>query len=113
MNKATRHLLTRARKLRQNLSAFADLISAPASGSVTLPANGRFAFVAVGAKVAGTPIADLVGPSNRSIASPAMADGEALVLDNAERATVVTVHAGFDLYVTDKLNTMFKICGGV
>lgn len=113
MSFLTTYRLNRARKRRQDWAAFASLIKTPASGTVTLPANGHFAFIATADCPSGTSVASLSGASSKSISSPAMVAGQALNLDYAERGTVVTVHANFAMYAKDGLSVPHKICGGV
>lgn len=112
MNRASLYLLTRDQKRRRDRTSFDALVDGPASGAVTLPANGRFAFVATADCEAGTPVATITGPTTYDIESREMVAGESLVVDALELGTVVTVHQGFDLYVLDGLNVGNKICEG-
>ena len=101
----------KARKKRQNISAFRSLLETPAVGSVTLPANARLAFRSVAGAIAGTTAATLTGTSTRTIHSPALAAGEFVTLDYAERDTVVTPASGFDVLIDIGLGKFQKIGG--
>ena len=102
---------TKNRKKRQNVTAFKALLATPATGSVTLPANARLAFRSVSGAVAGTTAATLVGTSNRTIQTPALAAGEFVTLDYAERDTVVIPSSGFDVLLDIGLGRFQKIGG--
>lgn len=112
MNPTARYQLTRDQKRRRDRTSFDALVKTPASGAVTLPANGRFAFVATADCEAGVPVASVAGPTNYDIKSREMTAGQSLVVDRLELGTVVTVDAGFDMYVLDGLSTGSKICEG-
>lgn len=102
-------IIAKIRKQRQDVSAFKGLMAAPASDAITLPANARIAFRSIDGSSAGTTAATLVGPSVRTIKTPALAAGEFALLDFAERGTVVTPEAGFEILLDTGLGKFVKI----
>jgi hypothetical protein len=96
---------------RQNVAAFAALLSAPATGSVVIPADGMFAIVTPAAHVAGNALT-VVGPLNRTIGVPAMAAGEQRLIGKLERGSTVTLAAWADLHLDTGLGTYRKIRRG-
>lgn len=97
------------RRRRQNVKKFASLLTTPASGVVTLPANARLALSPRANVLADTTAASITGPSNRTIKTPAMNAGTLLVLDNVERGSVVTPAVGFDVMLDKGLSEWGKI----
>lgn len=104
-------VIAKTRKERQNVSAFKALLANPAVGAFSLPANARLAFRSVAGAAAGTTAATLVGTSTRTIKTPVLAAGEFMTLDNAERDTVVTPSAGFEVLLDTGLGKFKKIGG--
>lgn len=104
-------VIAKNRKGRQNRTAFAALIDAPAVGAVTLPAGARLAFKSVAGATAGTTAATIAGTSNRTIKTPALAAGESMTLDYVEYAAVVTPAAGFEVLLDTGLGRFSKIGG--
>lgn len=99
-------------KYRRNVSEFASLIAAPASGAFTMPAGARLSFVATAGAVAGAALATLAGASNRTIASRGLAAGERQVLDYVERGVVITPSAGIEVDLDQGLSRWGKIAEG-
>lgn len=105
-------VIAKSRKERQDVTAFAALLASPVAGAITLPASARLAFRSVAGASTGTTAATIVGPSNRTIKTPALAAGESMTLDHAERATVVTPTAGFEVLIVIGLGRFAKIGEG-
>ncbi len=97
---------------RRDVSAFKAYIASPAAVTITLPAGGRFALRSTAGAVAGTTAATIVGPSSRTLKVPALAAGGQHVVDWLERATVVTLSAGFDLALDVGLGVFAIIAEG-
>lgn len=87
------------RKNRQNVTEFNAYIAAPATGSLTLPASGRFCLVATSAAVEGTLAATIVNDKTILMNVPAMLVGESINIDHIQAFSQVTIEAGFDLYI--------------
>ena len=87
-----------ARKRRQDATAFAALIANPASGSSAMPANARVALQSVSG-TSGEMAATVAGPSSRELFVPVLDAGEIHPIGRIERASVVTVMAGFKALV--------------
>ncbi|MFA7175013.1 MAG: hypothetical protein WC340_16695 [Kiritimatiellia bacterium] len=104
--------LQKARKVRQNISAFKRLIAAPASGAVVLPASGRFALRSNAPSTPDTVAAIIVGANTRTIKTLAMSAGTRMTLDHIERGCVVTPSANFDLLLDTGFGVFVKIAGG-
>ena len=96
--------IRKARKAKQDRSAFATLIDTPAFGSFTMPANGRIRFVVASGFAAGDLLATLVGPFkdqdpnsgtygdnvDRLIKSPGLNANQHLVIDRLEKGVEIT-----------------------
>ena len=104
-------VIAKNRKGRQNRTAFAALIDAPAVGAVTLPAGAKLAFKSVAGATAGTTAATITSARNRTIKTPALAAGESMTLDYVERVAVVTPAAGFEVLLDTGLGRFAKIGG--
>lgn len=104
-------VIAKNRKERQNRTAFAALIDAPAVGAVTLPAGARLALKSVAGATAETTAATIAGTSNRTIKTPVLVAGESMTLDYVERAAVVTPAAGFEVLLDTGLGRFAKIGG--
>lgn len=108
-------IITFLRKVRQDRAAFKALIAVPVTGAVTMPANAQLAFRSVAGAVAGTTAGTMVGPTNRTIKTHAL-DAGAIMNHRtiyAERGTVVTPAAGFELLLHVGLGVFRKIGEGV
>jgi hypothetical protein len=97
---------------RQDVSAFKAYVASPAAVTITLPASGRFALRSRAGSIAGATAATTVGPSNRTLKVPALVAGAQHVVDHLERATVVTLSAGFDLALDTGLGVFAVIAEG-
>lgn len=93
----TSEVVRKARRERQNVSAFKALRATPAVAPFALPAGARLGFRRASIVAEDTTAATLTGPSTRTIKTPALAAGEIMVLDFAERGTLVTPAFGFDV----------------
>jgi hypothetical protein len=100
------------RKARQDVSSFAALIATPVVGPVSLPAGARIGFMSPTPRVEGTTAGTMVGPSNRTIQTPTLLAGQRVVIDRAERATVVEPAAGFELQIDTGLGVWRTISTG-
>lgn len=100
-------------KQRRRIGAFKAVIVAPATGSLRLPAGGRFALLSKAGVASGTVAATVAGSTLRTIKTLDMAAGQHLALDHIEANTVVTISAGFDLLLDIGLGTFAKIAEGV
>lgn len=106
-------ILTLLRKVRQDRAAFKALIAVPVTGAVTMPANAQLVFRSVAGAVAGTTAGTMVGPTNRTIKTNTLDAGDATLSIHAERGTVVTPSAGFELLLHVGLGVFRKIGEGV
>lgn len=97
------------RKQRANVQAFAAAIASPVASPVLLPAGARIAFVATAPAIAGATAGVITGASTRTILTPIMVAGERIVIDWAEKNSVVTIGTGFDLHVNTKFGEYSKI----
>lgn len=94
---------------RRNVSLFAELLKTPATGSVTLPAGGRFAIQAsVDTQPASAAV--VTGPADRDLDVPAMVANDIHVIDWLERASVVTMQPGFNLLLDTGLSEFHVVC---
>lgn len=100
------------RKLRQNVTQFDAYIAAPATGSLTLPASGRFCLVATSAAAEGTLAVTIVNSATTTISVHAMLVNDSIVIDNIQAFSQVTVQAGFDLLLDTGLGIYKKVIGG-
>lgn len=107
-----RSLYQKKQTERRNRSLYASLIEDPTESEITLPANGRFAFLATASHDAGETVCTVAGPSDRTIVCKAMASGAYQKLDGLERGSVVTVSAGFDMLLDMGLGVYVKIAEG-
>lgn len=121
--------LRRRRADRQDAKAFAVLIETPAVGNFAMPASGRVRFVAVAGSAEGSTAATLTGSyytysdvggvivrsassAPRTIKTPLLTAGEAVVIDRIERAIDVDPEVGFDVQVDVGLGVWKKIAEG-
>lgn len=101
-------LIQRNRKRRQNVGAFATLITTPAA-SFTMPANGD--LIAIGA-FAGGAVFTINGATTQTVNAPALAAGEAYAFGGFEKDAKVTVAAGVKLYLDTGLGVYKQIGAG-
>lgn len=104
-------VIAKQRKERQNATAFDKVVAVPVVGAITLPASARLAFRSVAGAISGTTAATVAGATTRTIKTPAMNAGSIIVLDHAERDSVVTPAAGFEVLVDIGLGRFVKIGG--
>lgn len=105
------------RKERQDFSAFAALVAEPATAEFSLPANGRFRVVATAGAAEDELACTLTGcyvnqdkePVQREIQTPELDAGGYVTLDRLERGVVVTLEAGFELWVDAGLGRFVKV----
>lgn len=109
-----RVLMTTLRKARErvNRKAFSALFDNPVSGTITLPAGARLSFVPASPVLEGVTLATVAGSTSRTVKSPGLEAGERLVLDYAERATVVTAASGVVVEIDNGLGRWVKIGEG-
>jgi hypothetical protein len=113
------YLRRKHRKERENRDRFAALIQTPATGSFTMPANGRIRFVATAGSVEGATAATLEGtfhdgdaPVERTIRTPVLAAGGYVKVDSIEKDVVVNVEATFEAQVDMGLGKWATIAEG-
>ena len=106
----TPRFLRRHRKDRQDVTSFKFLVATPATTTVKAPANGRVIFISrSGVSVGTTAGTILTTYGTRTVKTYDTVKTNWLAL---ERGNVVTVSAGFDLWLDSGLAVLKKIIGG-
>lgn len=99
--------------MRQNVTAFKDLIETPETNQVVLPANGRFAISKSSGASAGTSAMTITTSTVRAIKTPLLSANQLMILDWFEKGATIDIESGFELFVDVGLNEFKKIAEGV
>lgn len=102
----------KAQRIRRNLSAFKALIDTPASSTAQLPANGRFAIRSTAGNAAGTLALTIVTNRTINIYTKVLISGQIQIVDNIQKAAVVTVETGFDLLLDIGMGKFIPVING-
>lgn len=97
------------RRERQDYHVFAALVAEPATAPFSLPANGRFRVVATLGALAGDLACILTSSVEREIRTPLLTAGGYVSLNRVERAVVITLEPGFELWVDAGLGRYVKV----
>ena len=107
------------------VAKYKALIKTPATGAFTLPANGKFAVKSTAGNIANATALTLAGyhstqsnadplpkptpGSTRTVKVPLLAAGKMYKIGNLQRAAVVTMSVGFELWVHTGLGVYKKV----
>ncbi len=93
---------------KRDRKAFASLITTPAVGAFVFPANATVYARSVAGCVAGTTACTFRG---RTIQTPLLAAGQAMLVGVVEKSTSLTPSAGFDVLIDVGLGKVTKVGG--
>jgi hypothetical protein len=93
---------------KRDRKAFASLITTPVIGVFVFPANARVYARSVSGCAAGTTACTFRG---RTIQTPLLAAGQAMLIGVVEKSTSLTPSAGFDILIDMGLGKVAKVGG--
>jgi len=100
----------REQRSKRDRAAFRALITTPANGVMTFPANAAVYLRSVAGCAAGTSAATFNG---RTIKTPLLAAGGVAYAGYVERGTALTPASGFDVIISVGLGRVAKIGGAI